>query len=86
MGWMKTLTPENLEFLNKRFNNPKDLYKTIFEYIWNLPSLMTIFQLQDLLALDDKGRINWPGTVGEPNWCFKFRDFSWKKHIKFFNK
>jgi 4-alpha-glucanotransferase len=85
-GWLKTLPKENIEFLKRRFNNPKDMYKTIFEYIWNLPSLMTIFQLQDLLKLDDRGRINWPGTVGEPNWCFKFRDFSWQKKVKFFNK
>ena len=69
-----------------KVNNPKDLYKTIFEYIWNLPSLMTIFQLQDLIKLDNRGRINWPGTVGDPNWCFKFRDFSWKKKVQFFNK
>ena len=75
-----------IEFLKKRFNNPKDMYKTIFEYIWNLPSLMTIFQLQDLIKLDNRGRINWPGTVGEPNWCFKFKDFSWKKKVQFFNK
>ena len=86
MGWIKTLTPENKKFLDEKFNKPKDLYKTMFEYIWNLPSLMTIYQLQDLLKLDDRARINWPGTVGEPNWCFKFRDFSWKKKIQFFNK
>ena len=86
MGWIKTLTPENKKFLNEKFNKPKDLYRTMFEYIWNLPSLMTIYQLQDLLKLDDRARINWPGTVGEPNWCFKFKDFSWKKKIQFFNK
>ena len=85
-GWLKSLPQENIDFLNWRFNNPKDLYKTIFEYIWNLPSLMTIFQLQDLIKLDNRGRINWTGTVGDPNWCFKFRDFSWKKKVQFFNK
>ena len=42
-GWLKSLPQENIDFLNWRFNNPKDLYKTIFENIWKLPSFMTIF-------------------------------------------
>ncbi|MDY4823124.1 MAG: 4-alpha-glucanotransferase [Candidatus Onthovivens sp.] len=86
MGWLKDLPQQNIDFLNWKFNHPKDLYKAVFEYIWNLPSLMTIFQLQDLIKLDDRGRINWPGTVNDINWSFKFKDFSWIKKVQFFNK
>ena len=85
-GWLKSLPEENIEYLKQKFNNPKDMYKTIFEYIWNLPSYLTIYQLQDLIKLDDRGRINYPGTIGPQNWTFKFKDFSWQKRVKFFNK
>ena len=51
----------------------------MFDYTYNLPSLMTIFPLQDILGLDDSGRINWPGTVGDPNWTWKLKDFKWMK-------
>ena len=44
---------------------------------------MTIFQLQDLLKLDNKARINSPGTIGDPNWCWKLRDMSWINKVKF---
>ena len=27
--------------------------------------------MQDILELDDKGRINTPGTLGTPNWEWK---------------
>ena len=82
-GWFKSLSQENIAFLNRRFNYPKNLYNTIFEYTWNVPSYMTIFALQDLLKLDDKARINYPGTIGEPNWCWKLKDMSWMKKVKY---
>ena len=85
-GWLKSLPKENKEFLIKKFNSKRGLYKKVFEYIVSLPSYMTIYQLQDLLMLDDKARINYPGTVGDPNWTFKFRDFSWMKNVKFTNE
>ena len=44
---------------------------------------MTIFPLQDLLKLDDKARMNTPGTMGEPNWCWKLKDMSWMKKVKY---
>ena len=82
-GWYKNLSKENIAFLNRRFNYPKNLYNTIFEYTWNVPSYLTIFALQDLLKLDNKARINYPGTYGEPNWCWKLKDMSWMKKVKY---
>ena len=78
-GWLKTLPPENIEYLKNKFPGQKDLYKAMFDYTWNIPSLMTIFPLQDLLGLDDSARLNWPGTVGDPNWTWKLVDFKWMK-------
>ena len=82
-GWLKSLDEEHINFLKKKFDNPKNMYKAVFEFIWNYKSFITIFQLQDLLKLDDRARINYPGTVGKPNWCFKFRDMSWIDRVKF---
>ncbi len=82
-GWYKSLTEKEIAFINRRLNYPRNLYKGIFEYIWNAKSLMTIFALQDLLKLDDKARLNLPGTIGEPNWCWKLPDMSWIKKVKY---
>ena len=82
-GWLKSLNEKQILFLNELLHNPKDLYRAVFDYIWNLKSFMTIVPLQDLLKLDDRARINSPGTVGKPNWCFKFKDMSWMNKIKF---
>ena len=82
-GWYKDLSEENIERLRKILNYPKNLYKAAFDFIWNASSFITIFQLQDLLKMDNRGRINYPGTIGKPNWCFKFKDMSWMNRIKY---
>jgi len=81
VGWYKTLPQENINFLKNRFAGAKDLIQAMFDYTWNLPSLMTIVPLQDLLGLDDRARMNYPGTVGSPNWEWKLKDASWMKRI-----
>ena len=81
-GWLKSLDEEHIAYLNKLLNNPENLYDAVFDYIWNIGSYITIFQLQDLLKLDDSARINNPGTVGAHNWSFKLKDMSWTKRVK----
>ena len=82
-GWLKSLNEDQINFLKEKFNNPKNLYKAIFEHIWNMQSYITIFQLQDLLKLDDRARINFPGTVGDHNWSYKLKDLSWMDKVPF---
>ena len=82
-GWLKSLNEDQINFLNNKFNNPHNLYRTIFNHIWNMKSYITIFQLQDLLKLDDRARINFPGTVGNHNWSYKLRNMSWMDKVKF---
>ena len=87
-GWLLNRKPEEIEFIKQRLNlkSSKNLFKEIFDYIRNLPSYMTIFQLQDLLKLDNKARLNEPGTVGYPNFAWKLRDWKWVNRVHFRNK
>ena len=82
-GWIKSLDKKDTKKLKEMFDNTRDLYTAVFDFVWNMKSLITIIPLQDLLKLDDKARINRPGTVGKPNWCFKLKDMSWINRIKF---
>ena len=75
-GWLKTLPEANIKFLKDKFGYDADLFKAVFKYIYDLPSLMTIYQFQDLIGLDDSARINYPGTIGDPNWTFKLKSFN----------
>jgi 4-alpha-glucanotransferase len=34
---------------------------------------IAVLPMQDVLGLRSEGRMNTPGTVGEPNWCWRFR-------------
>ena len=84
-GWFLNRTPDEINFLKWRVNdyNDETLFDTIVKYIYDTPSLMTIFQLQDVLKLDNSARMNYPGTVGSPNWRWKLKDFSWIKQVKY---
>ncbi len=71
-GWFLKLDEHEIDIVKNRINYKEgDLFDCLMEYIYSLPSLMTIFPLQDLLKLDSKARINVPGTVGEPNWMWR---------------
>lgn len=48
----------------------------MIEYAMHSPADYTIIPIQDFINLDDKGRINTPGTLGTPNWEWKLKDFS----------
>ncbi len=84
-GWFLNLNDDQKAFIKKRLgvSNDKKLYDEIVKYIFTIPSLMTIFPLQDLLKLDNKARMNYPGTVGSPNWEWKLKDHNWTKRIKY---
>ena len=84
-GWFLNLNDEQKRFIANRLhvNYDEKLYDEIVKYIFTMPSLMTIFQLQDIMGLDNSGRMNWPGTVGDPNWTWKLKDFSFMKEAKY---
>lgn len=85
VGWFKNLDEEHLKFLEWRMNdfNRETVFDTFVKYIFTIPSLMTIFQMQDLLGLDNSARMNTPGTVGYPNWTWKLVTMDSLKEVKY---
>ncbi len=86
-GWVSALNNDQKNYLYYKLGtNEENLYDDLIDYIYNLPSLMTIFPLQDLLKLDNSARMNTPGTVGYPNWVYKLKNFKCLNKIKYFKK
>lgn len=81
-GWIKSLSNEDKIKLKKRFKNA-NIFESVAQFTWEIPSKMTIFPLQDILKLDDSSRMNLPGTTGSPNWEWKLKDNSYIDKIKF---
>ena len=81
-GWIKSLSNEDKIKLKKRFKN-SNIFESVAQFTWEIPSKMTIFPLQDILKLDDSSRMNLPGTTGSPNWEWKLKDNSYIDKIKF---
>ena len=74
-GWLKSLSKEQKQYLKTKFNS-SSLSDAFKYYVYNSPSKMTIFLMQDLLSLGGKARMNFPGTMGSPNWEWKLRSMS----------
>ena len=74
-GWLKSLSKEQKQYLRKKFGSHY-LSKSFKQYVWNQSSKITIFLLQDLLNLGRKARMNFPGTMGSPNWEWKLKTMS----------
>jgi 4-alpha-glucanotransferase len=43
----------------------------VIKYCFDSIAYMAIIPVQDILEQNDEARINTPGTVGPPNWCYK---------------
>lgn len=84
-GWLKSLDKEHKAILRKEYKGSKDIYASLFNEVWNMPSKITIFPMQDLIKLDDRARINHPGTVDEHNWTFKFKNMDFLKTVRYGN-
>ena len=58
--------------LHKRIDRPKEIAKGLLNFAYASEARLTIAPMQDLLGLDERGRMNTPGTVGlNWKWCLK---------------
>jgi len=72
LGWIKTATPKNIKFIKKYFaiDEIKEFNWLLMSSLWNSKANLTIVQAQDILDLDEKARMNTPGTV-KGNWVWR---------------
>jgi 4-alpha-glucanotransferase len=58
--------------LHKKMDRPRDIAKGLLKFAWASEARLAIAPMQDLLGLDERGRMNTPGTVGlNWKWCLK---------------
>lgn len=80
LGWFRGLEKRNnLEVLSvlekcygiKKGIKEEDICWKLIEIAYSTKADMAIIPLQDILCLDNEGRMNYPGTVGD-NWMWRY--------------
>ena len=78
--WYEILNKENKEklkrFLRENGCTYNDINYGIIEYCFKSKSKIVVATVQDIIGLDDRARINVPGTDNEINWTWKLEDFT----------
>lgn len=78
IGWLKTATHQERRNLKRYFSSGwSNMNRSLIEAAWSSVAKMAILPMQDLMELDERGRMNVPGTVAN-NWEWRLE---WK-HLK----
>ncbi len=86
IGWIKSITKKERKNLMKYFNTDwRHMHLCLIEAAWASVAIIAIIPMQDLLELDNKGRMNTPGTIGG-NWEWRFDWHMLKRRQKNFLK
>lgn len=74
MGWLKEADEEEVNLARRYMNiTEEEGYNWgIIRTLYGTQADTTIVQMQDVLGLDNAGRMNLPGTVGN-NWCWRVK-------------
>ena len=88
-GWYKSLKLSSkiglIKFLKKNKCCYTNINKGLLQYSKKCKAKIVIVSVQDILGLDDKARMNFPGTQSDKNWSWKLKDFiEFKEKIKDF--
>ena len=72
LGWLDGLTPEQAKFARHylRLSRREGLHWGVLRSLWASPAQLTVVQMQDLLGLDRRARMNTPSTLGG-NWQWR---------------
>ncbi|MGL5230083.1 MAG: 4-alpha-glucanotransferase [Cetobacterium sp.] len=82
LTWYKTSRDEEKDFchtylanyLNKKVEDvEKDIVKAMMEAMWKSLAVFSIIPMQDLLYLEEEGRMNTPSTLGD-NWKWRVKE------------
>ena len=73
LGWLKSLEGKEKEQAQRYIGkSKKKALRKMIEMAWSSCAKMAVIPLQDLLELDEKARMNTPGTASG-NWDWRFR-------------
>ena len=79
-GWYTSLDNRTKKIVRKKLadcSQPgESISKKMLRYVYGSAARFAIIPLSDILGLDDRARLNTPGTVGSPNWEWCLTDFS----------
>ena len=74
VSWFNTISQKERmsvrEYLCDKYTPDKEMYKSLIAHLMMSNSSLVIIPMQDFLGLNDKSRMNTPGTMGE-NWKWK---------------
>lgn len=80
LGWYESQKPSLQKKIRsclwKMGYHQRSIAQRFVEYTLDNKADYAIIPMQDILELDDVGRLNTPGTVGSPNWEWKMADFT----------
>lgn len=80
LSWIEKLSKPALEELKEYFDvqetDTRKLADEIIRYTLCTAPDLAILPAQDILHLDDAGRINTPSTIGSPNWEWRLWDMT----------
>ena len=88
MGWFQAQSQKKQKIIRRKLKQRHYDYQNIalqfISYVLESDAAYAIIPMQDILGLNTKARMNFPGTIGDPNWTWKmtdFRKFEQKVHI-----
>ncbi|MGV8090480.1 MAG: 4-alpha-glucanotransferase [Mangrovibacterium sp.] len=86
IGWLKGASKKERKNLMKYFDTSRrHMHLSLIEAAWASVAKIAIMPMQDLLELDNRGRMNTPGTIGR-NWEWRFDWHMLKRRQKNFLK
>lgn len=78
-NWFNEMEEQQQEAVLTYFQENGFVKKCVIEnfvdYTLASPAELAIIPMYDLLAYDNQARLNTPGTVGNPNWQWKLKDY-----------
>lgn len=79
-GWFDSLDTKTKvkvrKTLAKHGKSWENFTKKMVRFVYRSNACMAIVPVADILGLDDKARLNTPGTVGSPNWEWRLTDWT----------
>lgn len=77
-SWYKALDKMTRKSVQRKLNQFGFAWESVgvkmLRYVYGSKSNMAIIPVMDIMELDDKARLNTPGTVGTPNWEWRLED------------